>query len=410
MVLPVGWLVLLTLHGAFRRTALEHPLAALRAVVPALGSLTLVIWVGVFAGAVDPTSPFLLAALGAVVAGTLGSHLLVAACSRRERLVLVGDPGALARVLPRIADRRSHHLDLVGLCLTGPGSVPGWDLPAQRGLDRLEELVLSERADVALVLPGDDLDPAVVRRAAWGLEHLGVDLVVGTPLVDVARRRTVCTAVGGWSAVHVQHVARRGPAGAVRAVLDRVVAAFLLLLLLPLLGAITMLVRWDSPGPAVFRQVRVGQGGRVFTMLKFRTMEPGAERRLRALAEANETDGGPLFKIRADPRVTRVGRLLRRYSLDELPQLVNVLRGEMSLVGPRPALPREVEQYDADARRRLHVRPGLTGLWQVSGRSDLSWEESVRLDVAYVDNWSLGLDAVILSRTLHAVLRHRGAY
>jgi lipopolysaccharide/colanic/teichoic acid biosynthesis glycosyltransferase len=181
----------------------------------------------------------------------------------------------------------------------------------------------------------------------------------------------------------------------------------MLLVLAPLLAILAVWIRLDSPGPVLYRQTRVGRHGRPFTMLKLRTMHTGAET-VRDVLE-NDVDA-VLFKARRDPRVTRIGRVLRRYSLDELPQLVNVLRGEMALVGPRPALPAEVAAYDDDPLRRLVVRPGLTGLWQVSGRSDLSWTESVRLDLDYVDNWSLRRDVAIVGRTVQAVLSHRGAY
>lgn len=194
-------------------------------------------------------------------------------------------------------------------------------------------------------------------------------------------------------------------------VADRVGAALLLVLVLPLMAALVVLVRLDSPGSAVFRQTRVGRDGKVFTLLKLRTMRVGAEDDLGLVASDNECDpAGLLFKIRTDPRITRIGAVLRKYSLDELPQLVNVLRGEMSLVGPRPALPSEVSSYGPDLRRRLDVRPGMTGLWQVSGRSDLPWAEAVRLDLDYVDNWSWRMDLSIAARTLGAVVGHRGAY
>ena len=183
----------------------------------------------------------------------------------------------------------------------------------------------------------------------------------------------------------------------------------MLLLLLPLLIGIAIAIRLDSAGPAIFRQRRVGRDGRTFVMWKFRTMSTDAGAVRETLSDQNDCDG-VIFKMRADPRVTRLGRVLRRYSLDELPQLVNVLRGHMSLVGPRPALPQEVSRYTVDPSRRLVVKPGVTGLWQVSGRSDLSWDESVRLDLRYVDNWSLALDVSIVLRTLGAVLGHRGAY
>jgi exopolysaccharide biosynthesis polyprenyl glycosylphosphotransferase len=199
-----------------------------------------------------------------------------------------------------------------------------------------------------------------------------------------------------------------GFGGAVKTVLDGVGALLLLLLLSPLMLALVVAVRRDG-GPAFFRQTRVGLDGREFRMVKFRSMVVDAEARLAQLAAADEADG-PLFKLRHDPRTTRVGAVLRKYSLDELPQLFNVLTGSMSLVGPRPPLPREVATYGPMERGRLAVRPGLTGLWQVSGRSDLSWDDSIRLDLRYVEGWSLALDLMILLRTVRTVLEGRGAY
>jgi lipopolysaccharide/colanic/teichoic acid biosynthesis glycosyltransferase len=190
---------------------------------------------------------------------------------------------------------------------------------------------------------------------------------------------------------------------------ERPAALIALLALAPLLVALVVAIRLDSRGPAVFRQTRVGRGDRHFTMYKFRTMAIDADARRDQLAGQNQADG-PLFKIHEDPRITRLGRSLRRYSVDELPQLLNVVLGHMSLVGPRPPLPDEVSAYEPHVRRRLSVKPGLTGLWQVSGRSNLSWEEGVRLDLAYVDNWTLAQDLQILRRTAAAVIRHLGAY
>lgn len=176
-----------------------------------------------------------------------------------------------------------------------------------------------------------------------------------------------------------------------------------------MLLVIAVAVRLDSRGPAFYRQERIGKHGRPFTMFKFRSMVTASDAMLLDLQEKSEGNG-VLFKIRADPRITRVGRVLRAYSLDELPQLINVLRGEMSLVGPRPPLPSEVARYDDDVHRRLLVKPGLTGLWQISGRSDLSWDESVRLDLRYVENWSFAFDFMILWKTARAVIARSGAY
>jgi len=203
---------------------------------------------------------------------------------------------------------------------------------------------------------------------------------------------------------------RRSPLQeAVKAGADRVLASLLLLVLAVPMLLVALAVRLDSAGPVIFRQTRVGRRGRHFAIYKFRSMTVDAEVRLDGLRTLNEADG-PMFKMREDPRVTRVGRFIRRTSLDELPQLWNVVRGEMSLVGPRPALPDEAEKYAEHVRRRLVVKPGLTGLWQVNGRSDLSWEESVRLDLRYVENWSFALDLQILWKTISVMMRGSGAY
>jgi exopolysaccharide biosynthesis polyprenyl glycosylphosphotransferase len=265
------------------------------------------------------------------------------------------------------------------------------------------------RACTVAVLACPELDGVALRRLAWQLEKDAVDLVVAPALMEVAGPRTSIRPVAGLPLLHVEHPELSGGRRLAKTVFDRAGASLALILLSPLLAFIAIAIRAGSKGPAFFRQVRVGRDGREFTVLKFRTMVVDAERRKAALVQYNDHDG-VLFKIRNDPRVTRTGTWLRRYSLDELPQLINVLRGDMSLVGPRPPLPDEVAQYGDDVRRRLVVRPGMTGLWQVSGRADLSWEESVRLDLRYVENWSLTLDLQILWKTWSAVFRGSGAY
>jgi lipopolysaccharide/colanic/teichoic acid biosynthesis glycosyltransferase len=209
--------------------------------------------------------------------------------------------------------------------------------------------------------------------------------------------------------LHVEEPTLSGVGWLAKNLMDRIAAAIGLLLLSPLFALIALAIKINDPsGPIFFRQSRVGHQSRMFRMWKFRTMYVDAENRLATLVDQNETDG-LLFKIKNDPRVTPVGRWLRRASLDELPQLINILVGEMSLVGPRP-LPAEDGDFLGDVRRRLLVRPGLTGLWQVSGRSDMSWDDAVRLDLYYVDNWSLLLDLRTLWRTVGVVLARRGAY
>jgi len=214
---------------------------------------------------------------------------------------------------------------------------------------------------------------------------------------------------GGVPLIGVVEIAISRWALLVKRAMDVVGSVLCLSLGLPLLAFIAIAIRLDSPGPIIFRQMRVGLNGRPFVMFKFRSMEEGAEEQQEALADLNEADG-PLFKIRDDPRLTRVGRFLRRTSLDELPQLINVLKGEMSLVGPRPPLPREVEQYQEWHKKRLQAPPGMTGLWQVSGRSRMSFDEQVLLDIYYIENWSPWLDFKILARTIPQVLLGEGAY
>ena len=313
---------------------------------------------------------------------------------------------AITRQLRR---ERYHGLDVVGACLPPRHDGRVGDLPVYGTFDDVARAVAQASADTVIVLTCPEFDGESLRRLAWQLERDDIDLIVANNLIDVAGARTTIRPVDGLPMLHVEHPTLSGGRRVAKAVFDRVGAALLLVLFAPVLVVVAVAVRLDSPGPVLFRQVRVGRYGREFPIYKFRTMHADAERRLADLRHLNEQDG-VLFKIRDDPRVTRVGRYLRRLSLDELPQLFNVLGGTMSLVGPRPPLQREVAAYPRDARRRLAVRPGMTGLWQVSGRSDLPWEEAVRLDLRYVENWSLTLDLVILLRTLTAVCRGAGAY
>jgi exopolysaccharide biosynthesis polyprenyl glycosylphosphotransferase len=259
------------------------------------------------------------------------------------------------------------------------------------------------------VLACPQLDGPALRRLAWDLEPSGADLIVAPTLVDVAGPRLSIRPVEGLPLLHVDQPTFTGLRRLLKAGFDRCLAGLALVALSPLLAVIALAVKVNSPGPVLFRQVRVGRLGQEFTILKFRSMVADAERRMDEVVQLNQGDG-PLFKAHADPRITRVGAFLRRTSLDELPQLVNVMLGQMSLVGPRPHLAAEVALFGSDMTRRMLVKPGLTGLWQVSGRSDLTWDESVRVDLRYVENWSFMLDLAILWKTLFVVLRRSGAY
>ncbi|MDQ6728703.1 MAG: sugar transferase, partial [Actinomycetota bacterium] len=250
---------------------------------------------------------------------------------------------------------------------------------------------------------------AAANRLARELPDAGIRVEVVSALRDIAVERLTLRTVGRFPILHVDRVHRHGWRAAAKRGFDVAVAASGLVVLSPVVLVTAMAVRLSSPGPVFFRQKRLGREGALFEILKFRTMVPDAEERLAGLRQRNEA-GGPLFKLQHDPRVTRVGRVLRRLSLDELPQLWNVLRGEMSLVGPRPALPHEVTGWSPELHQRLRVTPGITGMWQVCGRSHASFDDYSRLDLYYVDNWSLLVDLTILAKTIPAVFSRRGAY
>lgn len=325
-----------------------------------------------------------------------------------RRVIVVGHELAVMHLARQLRRERYHGLEIVGACLP-PRHDGQVGLPVYGTFDDVADAVEASGADTVIVLSCPELDGQTLRRLAWRLERDEIDLILANALIDVAGGRTTIRPVDGLPMLHVEHPRLEGAARLVKEVVDRLGALVLIVALAPVLLAVALWIRLDSPGPVLFRQVRTGRDGREFLIYKFRSMYLDAEARLADLRHLNEHDG-LLFKIRNDPRITRVGVRLRRFSLDELPQLYNVLLGQMSLVGPRPPLPHEVAEYADDVRRRLAVKPGMTGLWQVSGRADLPWEEAVRLDLRYVENWSLSLDLVILMRTVAAVLRPSGAY
>jgi exopolysaccharide biosynthesis polyprenyl glycosylphosphotransferase len=282
-------------------------------------------------------------------------------------------------------------------------------VPVIGSIDELANHVRRGGYRIVAVTADSYWNPRRLQRLAWQLEGSGAEMVVAPTLMEVAGPRLHVSGVLGMPLLRVSAPVFSGMRRVVKGVMDRVGAAMLITLSLPFLLLAAIAIAVDSRGSVFYTQRRVGKGGKEFTILKFRTMVRNAHQVKQQLAAVNE-GAGVLFKMRKDPRVTRVGSILRRYSIDELPQLFNVLTGSMSLVGPRPPLPEESARYEEDVRRRLLVKPGLTGLWQVSGRSDLSWEEAVRLDLRYVEDWSLAMDAMILWKTFRAVLGGQGAY
>ena len=288
---------------------------------------------------------------------------------------------------------------MVAACLAGGSAVDEVDgVPVVGDLDDAASVVRNLNAGTVAVLSCPEMDGVKLRTLAWELEKTGTDLCVAPALLDVAGPRTTVRPAAGLTLLHVDHPQLSGPRQVVKDLFDRCAAALALIVLSPLLLAIALAIRFSDHGPALFTQTRVGKDGQPFKIYKFRTMVVDAEARLAEVREQNDSDG-VLFKMRDDPRVTAVGARLRKSSLDELPQLINVLRGEMSLVGPRPALPAEAAQIRRSRPSAAGRQAGLTGLWQVSGRSDLTWDESVRLDLRYVENWSFALDLQILWKT-----------
>jgi exopolysaccharide biosynthesis polyprenyl glycosylphosphotransferase len=417
-LLAPTWIALLAISRAYERERVRTGTEQIKALFE--GTVRMMALSGFVAYATKSSVSrgfFLIALPGGFVVLTLGRLLAIALLRRARRrgrclhkVLAVGNVGDIQHLLQELARRDHHGLHVVGACTfaaTDPEiaeGVPVLGTPADA-----RRVAADVQADTVAITSSGVLGREGLRQLAWQLEGSDTSLLLTPELTDVAGPRINVRPLGALSLLQVTEPKFSGATRILKGAVDRVVAAAMLLVLSPVLVAIAILIKLDSRGPVFFRQTRSGVGGAPFELVKFRSMVDAAEDLLIDLTDQNES-GGVLFKIRRDPRCTRVGRVLRRLSMDELPQLWNVLIGDMSLVGPRPPLPSEVEMYEEDARRRLLVKPGLTGLWQVSGRSDLSWEESVRLDLYYVENWSFVLDLVIIVRTVGAVVAGRGAY
>lgn len=289
--------------------------------------------------------------------------------------------------------------------LTSDGAVPVFGIE-----QTMASAIAGIKADTVAVTDSEHFGPEGMRELTWELEDLSIDLLIAPNVVDVVGSRLVMRTVANRPLIHVDEPQYEGASRWGKAVFDRGLAFCILLVASPVFLGIAICVKLTSPGGVFFRQERIGFNSEPFWMMKFRSMRSGADAELTELLAAQGGSDSPLFKVQNDPRITKIGRFIRRFSIDELPQLINVIRGDMSLVGPRPQVPAEVALYDERARRRLHVKPGMTGLWQVSGRSNLSWEESVQLDLYYVENWSIMADVLILAKTVKAVVGSDGAY
>ncbi len=385
--LPLAWIGWLALAGGYDPRFIGLGPEEFRRILGAAASLTATIAIASYALDADFARGYVLIALPGLTAATALARfgLRKQLHRRREhglllrRVTAVGPADAVADLIVRLHRERHHGLEVVNACVAGTATAEVAGVPVLGGLADAARVAAETGTDTVAVLACPGLDGATLRQLAWELEKEGTDLCLAPALLDVAGPRTTIRPAAGLTLLHVDHPELTGLKRAVKGIFDRVTATAALCLLAPVLAVIAIAIVVRDGGPVLCSQTRIGQDGLPFEVLKFRTM------------------------------VTVTGKWLRRWSLDGLPQLFNVVRGEMSLVGPRPPLPSEVTGYGHDVRRRLLVKPGLTGLWQVSGRSDLSREEAVRLDLRYVENWSLALDLQILWKTGAAAAKGRGA-
>ncbi|MDO7867844.1 sugar transferase [Nocardioides jiangxiensis] len=414
------WLGTLCFRGAYRRRVLGAGYEEFQLVVSSSCVAAGLLGAVAFLGDQHMDRAFVVLYFGCGVLGLLAGRYAVRKVvhgARRRghlltRVVAVCEPGALDELMTQLGRTPQLGFQVVGTCVPGLGreaadvSLP---VPLFGGVESIVEACELTDAHTVLVGGGGTSTSRALRQIGWELEGRNVDLVVVPSLIDVAGPRVHMRHLAGLPLVHIEEPGVRRAGGLAKRAFDIVVASLMLLLLSPLMIAIALAVKLGDRGPVFFRQERMGRNGTTFKMTKFRSMVVDADEKLAELSDFNDVDD-VLFKMRNDPRVTKVGGPIRKWSLDELPQLFDVLRGDMSLVGPRPPLAREVELYPPEMHRRMLVRPGLTGLWQISGRSDLPFEEAVRMDLYYVDNWSIVSDVIIMLKTARAVVMSRGAY
>lgn len=418
-LIGVIWLGSLLVRGAYRRRILGAGHDEFQLVVTSTFVAAGALGATAFLADIQVSRAFVVLmfvfGLAALPVGRYALRKVVHGLRRRgallTRVVAVCEPRALDELVTQLARTPQLGYQVVGTCVPGLSQEADISLPVPLfgGVDSIVEACELTGAHTVLVGGGGASTSRALRQIGWELEGRNVDLVVVPSLIDVAGPRLHMRHLAGLPLVHIEEPGVRRAGGLAKRAFDIVVASTMLAFLSPLMLVIALAVKLSDGGPVFFRQERTGRNGTTFRMTKFRSMVVNADEKLAELSDFNDVDD-VLFKMRNDPRVTRVGRPIRKWSLDELPQLFDVLRGDMSLVGPRPPLPREVELYPPEMHRRMLVRPGLTGLWQISGRSDLPFDEAVRMDLYYVDNWSIVGDIIIMLKTARAVVLSRGAY
>jgi exopolysaccharide biosynthesis polyprenyl glycosylphosphotransferase len=412
------WLGALALAGAYRSTLPTEELSDYRIPVVVALRLAAVAAIGSFALKAELSRALLLVYVPTLVVGALLGRWIVRRSLRAVRrrghalipLLLVGDEHGVRKFADHLFRDPGHGYQVVGACVPGGTrslTTRGQSFPVVGSPDDLVSAAHQLGAESVAVAGPAHFEELTLQQAAWRLERSGIDLMVAPDVADLAGPRIRITPLTGLPLLHITEPRLDGLSRKTKAWCERMLAVPLTIVLAPVLLLVAAAVLIDSGRPVLYRQRRVGYRGRTFDILKFRTMVADADTRLIDLMERNEHDGA-LFKIRQDPRVTRLGRWLRKYSLDELPQLFNVLKGDMVLIGPRPCRPQEMERFGAAESRRFLAHPGMTGLWQVSGRSDLPWEDAVRCDLYYIENWSPLLDLMILGRTIRVVVAGSG--
>jgi exopolysaccharide biosynthesis polyprenyl glycosylphosphotransferase len=415
----LAWLIVLFSRGAYSVRVFGAGTDEYRAVV--LASLMTAGFLGMFCYLADldlsrgfVLLTFMIGTAGLVVERWLARQVVHRLRSRGHlvhRVIAVGAPSAVAEIFAILEREKNLGYEIIGACMP-EGMYPGENelrVPVVGTVGTTRNACTTLRADTVLVAQGGFQTSADLRRIAWDLQGSDIELIVVPSLTDVAGPRIHMRPVAGLPLLHLQEPQVDEASGLSKRVFDFLGATAAIVLLAPVMAAVALAIKLEDGGPVFFRQRRVGRDGHDFSCLKFRSMVLDAEKQERLLREADGHEGA-LWKSKTDPRITRVGKFIRRYSLDELPQFFNVFSGQMSLVGPRPQQAWEVETYSISTKRRLLVRPGMTGLWQVSGRSELSSEDAVRLDLYYVDNWSLTTDLAIMAKTAKAVLSASGAY
>jgi exopolysaccharide biosynthesis polyprenyl glycosylphosphotransferase len=423
-VLAIVWWSMLGLWGTRDKRVLGSGAEEYKRVAAASGWLFGFVAVFSYGFQIETARGFVGLAFPAGTIGLLVARWLVRQHLRLDRrqgrsvskVLVVGGPHSAEHLIRSLRTEPGAGYFPVAAHLPGEASHPRvakvLDVPVTgtgQDVDSLIDAIKVSAADTVAITAGALVKPKDLRRLGWELAAQDVDMILAPALTDVAGPRIHTQPVAGLPLVHVTTPVLTGGKSVAKRAFDIVFAGLLTLTALPLFVLIALLIKVTSRGPVFYYQERVGIHGTTFKMLKFRSMRVDADAELQELLKAQGSDGTPLFKVNNDPRITKIGKVLRKYSLDELPQLLNVLNGTMSLVGPRPQRSAEVQLYDVDAHRRLYVSPGMSGLWQVSGRSNLSWEESIRLDLYYVENWSLMSDLLILLRTFRAVFTSHGA-